>query len=182
MPWALDSRLLDEIRRRNPAAEAELYERFSTRVLYLARRRLGSRDRAEDVRAETFLRVFHAIHQDRLRAPEALASFIVQTAHNVIREWLREHWRDGRLSQQLHTVSEAPGPTELRPGVARALEETVAGLGDRERAFLRMYYYEELPAAEIARRLGVKEERVRLVKSRTLQRLRDAYARVARDG
>jgi RNA polymerase sigma-70 factor (ECF subfamily) len=170
----LDPALVEQIRRRDPGAETTLYERFSARVLYLARRRLGSQDRAEDARAETFLRVFEAIRQGRLRAPEALTSFIVQTANNVIRELARREWRASRLSHELDSV---PAPaTALRPSVVRVLEDAVAGLGAREREFLRLYYYEDLSAAEIARRLGIKEERVRLVKSRTLQRLRQAYA------
>jgi RNA polymerase sigma factor (sigma-70 family) len=177
-PRPVDRALVDEIRERNTAAETALYEGFSARVYYLAWKLLRAHDRAEDARAETFLRVFEAIRQDRLRAPEALPSFILQTTHNVVRESRRREWRADRLSRQLSAVSREPSRSpELRPRVLRALEDTVAALGDRERAFLRMYYYEELPAAVIATRLGIKGERIRLVKSRTLQRLREAYAR-----
>ena len=76
-PRPVDRTLIDEIRGRNEAAETTLYEQFAARVYYLARKMLGMHDRAEDVRAETFLRVFEAIRQDRLRAPEALPSLPV---------------------------------------------------------------------------------------------------------
>src|SRR5438552_14220251 len=146
-PRPVDRTLIDEIRGRNEAAETALYEQFAARVYYLARKMLGMHDRAEDVRAETFLGVFEAIRQDRLRAPEALPSFILQTAHNVVREARRRDWRADRLSKQLDAASrESPEPPEIRPRVLRALEDTVATLGDREKSFLRMYYYDELPA------------------------------------
>jgi hypothetical protein len=38
-----------------------------------------------------------------------------------------------------------------------------------------MYYYEELPLPAIAAALGIKQERLRLIKSRVLQRFRKIY-------
>ena len=38
-----------------------------------------------------------------------------------------------------------------------------------------MYYYEELPLPEIAVALGIKQERLRLIKSRALQKFRKIY-------
>jgi RNA polymerase sigma factor (sigma-70 family) len=55
-----------------------------------------------------------------------------------------------------------------------------ARLKPRERQFLRMYYYEELPKEEIARALGIKEERLRLIKSRALKSFRGIYEKLKR--
>ena len=44
-----------------------------------------------------------------------------------------------------------------------------------ERDFVRLYFFEELPKAEISERLGIHSDRVRLVKSRALKSFRDAY-------
>jgi DNA-directed RNA polymerase specialized sigma subunit len=41
-----------------------------------------------------------------------------------------------------------------------------------------MYYYEELPKEEIARRTGIAEERLRLLKSRALKKFREYYLRL----
>jgi DNA-directed RNA polymerase specialized sigma24 family protein len=43
-----------------------------------------------------------------------------------------------------------------------------------------MYYYEELPNEEIARSLGVKEERLRLIKSRALKSFREMYKQLTK--
>ena len=53
-------------------------------------------------------------------------------------------------------------------------------LKPREQQFLRMYYYEELPKEEIARKLGIKVERLRLIKSRALQQFREIYKKMTK--
>ena len=58
--------------------------------------------------------------------------------------------------------------------------DTAAKLNERDRTFLRMYYYEELPKPEIARVLGIKEERLRLIKSRALKRFAEIYSKLRR--
>lgn len=63
---------------------------------------------------------------------------------------------------------------------SRAIEEAARRLKPREQEFLRMHYYEELPKEEIARSLGVKQERLRLIKSRALKRFRESYKKLAK--
>lgn len=174
----LDARLVEEIRRGERAAEATLYEKYSARVFYLALSELRSREDAEDVRAETFLRVLQSIRQGQLRSPEALASFILGTAQNVIRESHRQARRTEQMAdpQGTHSAESA----FLDPVVKRTVEQVTRRLKPRDQAFLRMYYYEELPADQIARKLGIKEERLRLIKSRALKSFRDAYNRLVK--
>jgi len=50
-------------------AETALYQKYSAKVYYLALRESKSAPDAEDVRAETFLRVLQAIH-GQPRSPE----------------------------------------------------------------------------------------------------------------
>ena len=171
-----DKELVGAIRNGNAEAEALLYTRFAPRVYYLALRIVRVQADAEDVRAETILRVLQALRQGKLREAAALAAFVLETAHNVIRERAR---REARLSP---IDAELPGAAALQieapfadPIARRALAQTISAMRPRERAFLRMYYYEERPNAEISRRLGIAEERLRLVKSRTLRRFRERF-------
>jgi len=175
-----DPDIVAAIRRGEAAAEAALYEKYAARVYYLSLRELRSSHDAEDVRAETFLRVLQAIRSDRFRHPGALGAFVLGAAYNVIRECRRKRSRAGDPL----TEDEAAGPRALEPAAvdpiaARTIEQVARRLKPRERAFLRMYYYEELASEEIARRLGIRAERVRLIKSRTLKSFREIYARLA---
>ncbi len=175
-----ERQLATDIQTRQSAAEAALYEKYSMRVFYLALSELRSREDAEDVRTETFLRVMKAIRNDQLRSADSLPSFIVGTAHNVIREGFRQRHRAGQITQlELErTAAAAPDPFFVDPHVKRAVEQVIERLKPRERAFLRMYYYEELPQEEIASRLGLRQERLRLIKSRTLKHFREVYLRL----
>ena len=176
-----DGELVANIRLGDPAAETAIYEKYSARVYFLALSELHSKEDAEDVRAETFLRALQALRQGQLRSPDSLGSFIVGTALNVIREQLRQSRRTQPLGEGELTLG--GGSLEsafLDSEAGRALEEAARGLKPREREFLRMYYYEELPKEEIARALGVKEERLRLIKSRALKSFREIYKKLTR--
>ena len=60
------------------------------------------------------------------------------------------------------------------------MREVAGSLKPRDREFLRLYYYEDRPREEIASRLGINEERLRLIKSRALKRFGDAYRKFFR--
>ena len=157
--------------------EAALYERFASRVYFLALRDSGSTQDAEDVRAETFLRVFQAIRSGQVHSPVALPAFILGVARNVLLELFAKRRRAGP-AVPAETVEPAVPSHEgafVDRDVRRAVHATLAQLKPRDRAVLRMCFYEDLPTAEIARRLGIAPDRVRLVKSRALKRFRDLH-------
>jgi len=178
----LDSELVASIRRGDSPAEAALYEKYSSRIYFLALGELHSKEDAEDVRAETFLRVLQALRQDQLRSPDSLGSFIVGVALNVIREQVRHKYKTEPLDE-IHfdlaggrSIEAAFIDSEAR----QAMEEAAGRLKPRERQFLRMYYYEGLPKEEIARSLGIKTERLRLIKSRALKSFREIYKKLSK--
>ena len=180
MPQSLplaDSDLVSSVEQGDKVAEGALYQKYSDRLYFLALSELHSREDAEDVRAETFIRVLLALRQGKLRKPESLASFIVGIALNVIRESRRQRVGTESLADNELELADDASPEEafLDQEVSRSLAEMAKHLKPREREFLRMYYYEELPMNEIARVLGVKEERLRLIKSRTLKSFRKIY-------
>ena len=162
------------------AAESSLYEKFSERILFLALGERHSREDAEDIRAETFLRVIEALRAGKLRQPESLPSFIVGIALNVMRELRRQRAGTEELGEYEAAGGDSPEDALLDREAARAVEEMAARLKPRERQFLRMYYYEELPKEEIARALGIREARVRLIKSRALKSFRALYEKFKR--
>jgi len=177
-----DGLIAAQIERGDSSAEAVMYERYSHRVYYLALSELRSREDAEDVCTETFMRVIHAIRNHQLRSGEALPAFIVGTAHNVIRENIRKRRKVDQLSQREIERAPAREPDAffLNPDVKRAIAQVIDRLKPRERAFLRMYYYEDLAPKDIAHRLNLKEERLRLIKSRALKHFREVYLRLVK--
>ena len=175
-----DSQLANSIAQGNRTAEGALYEKYSNRILYLALSERCSRDEAEDVRAETFLRVIQSLRDGKLQKPDSLASFIVGIALNVMREHRRQRSGTDALTERQNEIDggQSPEETIVDKEEARLIIACAAQLKSRDRDFLRMYFYEELPKAEIARALGIKEERLRLIKSRALKRFQQIYARL----
>ena len=179
----LDGDLAAGVRQGDATAEATLYEKFSARIYFLALGELRSKEDAEDVRAETFLRVLQALRQDKLRSPDSLPSFVVGIALNVIREHTRLKQKTRQLDGSEHKLAaeqQSPESVFLDEEAGRAVREVAGMLKPREREFLRLYYYEELPKEEIARSLGIKEERLRLIKSRALKSFREIYKKLKR--
>jgi len=170
-----DAALVERIQSGDQSAEALLHGRYSARLFYIALVRQRSRHDAEDASSETLLRALSSIRGGQLRTPSALASFLFRTLDNVILEMCRREQRAGRREFD----SEASIPDYfLNLDVKGAIERTIERLKPRERDFLRMYYYEELPKEEIARRTGITSERVRLLKSRALKSFREQYLRL----
>jgi RNA polymerase sigma-70 factor (ECF subfamily) len=177
-----DTELVACIQKGQSEAEAALYEKYSPKVYYLALRESRLPHDAEDVRAETFLRVLQAIRGNSLRSPESLASFVLGTTRNVLYELFQRRKQAGKTKEPEAADLSTPSHEEqfLDSEVQHAIERTIVRLKPRERDLLRMHFYEELPTKEIARRAGIAPERVRLVKSRALKHFREFYWRLDR--
>jgi len=172
-----NDRLIARLALGDAAAVTEIYERFSARVYFVALREMRSPADAEDVRNETMVRVLDAIQKDRLASPSSLPCFVVATARNVIREFRRKGSRAESIADRDFP---APATPVVDHTVRRAIESVIRRLKPREQQFLRLYYYEELPKAEISQRLGIPEERMRLIKSRALKSFREIYGRLVK--
>jgi len=179
-PAFADVQIVADIENGLTQAEAELYRKYQARVYYLALRESGSTHDAEDVCAETFLRVLQVIRAKELRSPAALPAFILGTTRNVLHELFSRRRQAGKTTDPEDADLSLPSHEKLflDAEVQQAIKATIDRLKPRERDMLHMHFYEELPAEEIARRFGIARERVRLVKSRALRHFRDVYKRL----
>lgn len=180
MPGTTDSGFLTGIQQGQAESEAVLYENYSARIYYLALRETKSQQDAEDIRAETFLRVLQAIRRDQVRSPEALPGFILGVAKNVIRELYarRRQMGDAVPAEEADLSIPSHERTYLDQEVQTAIQRTIERLKPRERQVLRMLFYEELGTEEVARQVAIAPERVRLVKSRALKHFREMHHRL----
>lgn len=179
-PASADTQIVADIQSGQTQAEAELYQKYQAKVYYIALRESRSTHDAEDVCAETFLRVLQAVRAKELRSPSALAAFILGTTRNVLYELFSRRRQAGKTADPEDADLSLPSHEKLflDSEVQHAIEQTIGRLKPRERDMLRMHFYEELPAEEIAERFGIARERVRLVKSRALRHFRVVYKRL----
>ena len=180
MPGTTESGFLAGIQQGETESESALYEKYSARVYYLALRESKSRQDAEDVRAETFLRVLQAIRNQQVRSAEALPAFILGVARNVIRELYarRRQMGDAVPAEDAELTVPSHERSFLDREVQVSIQETIQRLKPREQRVLRLLFYEELGTEEVARQVAIAPERVRLVKSRALKHFREIHNRV----
>ncbi len=174
-----DTELVENIKNGRIESEADLYEKYSARIYYLALRESKSPHDAEDVRSETFLRVLQAIRGNQLRSAASLPAFILGVTRNVLRELYARRTQAGDVTLGADDLA-TPSHEQvfLDREVRLAIQRTIEKLKPRERAVLRMHFYEELPTEETARRLAIAPERVRLVQSRALKHFREIHSRL----
>jgi RNA polymerase sigma-70 factor (ECF subfamily) len=176
-------RLVERIAAGEPAAEAELAERFDRRIRVMMGVRTRDRDAAQDLAQETLIAVLGALRKGQLREADRLSAFVHGTARNVLNNYFR------RRQQQPPAVDLSPDlasfvpEDELESGErARALREGLRQLEAADRAVLVMTLVEDLKPGEIARRLGLSSEVVRTRKSRALKRLTEHVRKVLGTG
>ena len=157
--------ILRRVQRADPEALSDLVRFYSTRLFGLLHRLTGSRDAAEDLLQETFLRVVATIgeYEDRGR----FESWLFRIAANVGRDWIRRQRLRSVQSLGSPGPNGEPGdvraaPAELRPldrleraERGDALLVALQQLGDAEREVILLRHYSELSFREIADLLGV---------------------------
>jgi RNA polymerase sigma factor (sigma-70 family) len=136
---------------------------------------------AEDLTQEVFLRLLRTADHNMVRNPQA---YVFGVAFNVLYEF-RMHERraaviydSDALTQVTNNLADAaPTPQELseQRSQQRVLEGVMAQLSPMQQAVLLMAKRQELPHAEIARRLGISIGTVRKHLARAVSQFRKNF-------
>ncbi len=156
------------------------YDAHGVAVYNYFRFHVPQSDVAEDLTAETFLKVVRAAERFDPAKGSAKA-WILTVARNVLADWRRR----ARLRQYVtlgtmhDLVYESPSPEErlLREEEVGRLLDAVATLAAGDRELIGLRYGSGLDTAEVAQILGLSEGSVRTRLWRVLGRLRGVMAR-----
>lgn len=154
-----DAQLVERLKRREPQAMAEMYDRYGRLAYSLISRIVQNTGVAEDLVQETFLRIWNRAHCfDAERG--ALGVWILAVARNRAIDYVRSV--DGRMA---HYASEFDALE--RTGASAAVEENILNfdrvrllkdalgkLNANQREVIEMAYYEGLTQSEMAERLN----------------------------
>lgn len=164
-----DLSFLARLKRREPAAFVELFNRFGPAVFRLARLKLGDSVSAEDAAQEVFVRAFTKI--DSLES-DRLLPWLLKVTRNHCCDLLRKRGRS------LETPTDFTEPRFDRPASANKsdLPEMLLGLTDIEREVVLLRIHENAEYRDIAETLEMNEGSVRNVFSRAIGRLREGYS------
>ena len=170
------SDLAERIQLGDASAESAFVDRFYSRIYAMALARTRDTEVARDLSQEVMLSVLCALRAGRLRDLDGLAGYVCATGRNRISYYFRHRGLRPEVQLPVDMAEDLPDPetyfqeSERRQLARRALER----LSTRDRRILYLSYIEGLKPREIAARLGLRPEVVRMRKSRALQRARTA--------
>jgi RNA polymerase sigma-70 factor (ECF subfamily) len=178
-----EQELIARLRARDVEALGELYLTFGQAMRTLARSMLRDRDRADDVVADSLLRIREAA--PAFRGPRGLKTWVLRIVANRCRDVLRRRRFDGGTPENVDPLEHAglridPGAdwdeALDRPALLAALERAIAALPVDQREAVILKERLGLSVAETAEAMGISQGAVksRLFRARAalLERLR----------
>lgn len=174
---SFDGSYLERLRSGDVQTQQHFVSYFSELIRLKLRRRLSSPSAIEDVRQETFTRVWVALRNERdIHQPESLGAFVNSVCNNV----LREHYR--RTSKEVPSGDEAeanvPDPAigavdviangQMRQKVRHILDQ----LSERDCLLLEQVFLEERNKNQVCHDLGVSREYLRVLLHRAKKSFR----------
>lgn len=158
-----DTEVIERVLGGDDGAFEALVERYSARVFSLVCRICASREEAEEVVQDTFLKVYR--HLGRFRRESSFSSWLYRIACNTALSHHRKTrsaprfipWEEERIPEGEPLWREDDPPQERLARLDRAMEHLPAA----ERMLLLLFYREERPVREIARILSLSEGQVK---------------------
>ncbi len=152
---------------------------FSELIQLKLRSRLNSPQAIEDVRQETFTRVFAALHGGKIRQPERLGAFVNSMCNNVLLEHYRASSRDSSLDDEEQQDFPATNVDVLGTIAAKQMGEKIREIleemPERDRRLLREVFLEERDKDAVCRDFGVDREYLRVLLHRAKQSFKSLY-------
>ena len=153
-----DRELVERLKRREPQAMADLYDRFGRLAYSLIYRIVRDSGTAEDLVQETFLRIWNRVQAfDAERG--SLGPWVLAVARNRAIDYLRSV--DGRMAQAATELDSNEHPSMfadlerdvLNSDRARQLRAAFKKLNDNQRMVIELAYFEGLSQTEMAERM-----------------------------
>jgi RNA polymerase sigma-70 factor (ECF subfamily) len=182
VPGAETSELFLETRRGAPGAADAFYERCARKLLPLIRLRMGRSLRSEidsrDVLQSVMLKAVPRL--DQVEDPRRVMAWLARIAENEIRDqadYRQRQMRDAARRAPLEDAADVPAP--IRQALSQAIanqqlarvEDALESMTLAEREIIVLRKLEELPFAEIGRRLGKSEDACRMAFARAMAAL-----------
>ncbi|MDR2935977.1 MAG: RNA polymerase sigma factor [Rikenellaceae bacterium] len=165
MGIAEDSRLAERVRSGDEGAYPVLVDRFGAAVFPMICRIVGSREDAEELTQDVFLKVFDNI--GHYRGESSLSTWIYRIAYNhaisALRKYKKRRGTVGGEILEKQAADESP-PSDGRDGEAAlaALERSLARLPVDEAMLITLFYYDGKGVEELSRITGLSLSNVKV--------------------
>ena len=175
-----DAGYLQSLRSGDFRAQQHFVNYFSELIHLKLRSRLSSSQAIEDVRQETFARVFKAIRNEGVRQPERLGAFVIAICRNVLMEYRRVGSRENPIEEEDSGDSFPDSKPDALSGMistesCELVRQILEELSERDRRVLKAVFFEEQDKDVVCREFGVDRDYLRVLLHRAKQAFKSKY-------
>jgi RNA polymerase sigma-70 factor (ECF subfamily) len=163
------------------ATEANFVAYFDSLLTLKLRSRLRIPDLIEDVKQETFLRVFRALRQGRsLENPGSLGAYVNAVCNNILFETYRkEANHPAELSDEMVSNEQDIFSEMVSRENTELVRHILAELPAKDREILKQLFFDQRDKDAICRDLGVDRAYLRVLLYRAKSKFRNSLAKTA---
>ncbi len=170
---ALARRIMAVAPSRDRDAEGELYRRLAPRVRLYGLKHLRDAAAAADLAQDVLLVTLQRLRSGEIREPDRVASFVLGTSRQMVIDQRRGETRHRRILATFAADLPPPEVTGDRYALdIGRLRRCLELLPERERTIVLLSFYDERSAADVGDEVGLSAANVRVVRHRSIERLR----------
>ena len=172
----------------NPRKEfSKIYDQYIDKIYRFIFLKVSSKDVAEDLTSETFLRAFKSMTQAPAKRGDEQSSstktnnienpqaFLYRIARNLVTDHYREKGRTQIVSVEYASIIDPKSDLEEMAMLNSDMEQVRLAINNLKEDYQNVviwYYLDDLPVSEIAKMLERSEEATRVLLHRALKALR----------
>ena len=176
--FAFTREYVERLREGDPSTELHFVSYFDQLLRIKLRARMLASETVEDLRQETYIRVFVKLRADGIRQPERLGAFVNSTCNNVLMEFYRSSsrtspWDDSYLEMPDHAVD-----TEgvlITKQMKQRVRQVIGELPKKDRDLLWALFLEEKDKDEVCKLFGGDRDYFRVLLHRAKDKFRVLY-------
>jgi len=182
--FAFTREYVERLREGDPSTELHFVTYFDQLLRIKLRSRMLASETVEDLRQETYIRVFGKLREGEIRQPERIGAFVNSTCNNVLMEFYRSSsrtspWDDSYLEMPDHAVN-VEGSLVTKQMKER-VRQVIGELPKKDRDLLRAFFLEEKDKDEVCRQFGVDRDYLRVLLHRAKDKFRVLYEKDRED-
>ncbi|MBX4188162.1 MAG: RNA polymerase sigma factor [Candidatus Doudnabacteria bacterium] len=154
-------------------AFGKIYDHFSDKLYRFIFFRVGHKELAEDILADTFVKAWTKITS--VSSAKAFTSWLYQIAKNNVIDYYRVKKVTINLEEVVEVLEDAASPVDDANMMIeqKIVIELIEELPEDQRQIIRYKFFEDLENIEIAQIMGKSEGSVRVIQHRAINKLKD---------
>ncbi|HET9838966.1 MAG TPA: sigma-70 family RNA polymerase sigma factor [Candidatus Angelobacter sp.] len=176
--FSFDEDYLRRLGARDAATEAHFFSYFSERLKVTLRARGVDSQTIDEVRQETFCRVWNAVRSGDVRNPKGFGAYVHSVCRNVLSETRRDIIRNQH--DPIDSTDVADGELDLETVMqqkqdGKLVREILDMLPERDRRILQARFFEERENEDVCVQFGIDRDYLRVLLHRAIIKFGEIY-------